>query len=67
MSIYLTLTGTFAAGVPHLRSQVKSIHKQQTTYRMCSGSQLWWKGVGGDGQMAQPDGQGIHNEATIGH
>ena len=35
-------------------SQVKSIRKQQTTlhteaYRMCSGGQQWWKGVGGDG------------------
>ena len=43
-----------------VKSSPLSIHKQQTPtkgrappcgapiYRMCSGSQLWWKGVGGD-------------------
>ena len=32
-------------------SQVTSLYinnREQTTNRMCSGSQLWWKGVGGD-------------------
>ena len=65
MSIQLTflqkLVLTFSQKVG---SQVKSIHKQQTTIRqpieirMCSGGQQWWKG-----EWAEMT-EGVHREAT---
>ena len=32
--------------LPHINTSVKPCG--QESFRMCSGGQLWWKGVGGD-------------------